>query len=88
MGRLPQYTDITADIPLTCNLGNRPRGVSVIPCSSETISSSLIFSSSIPRAMLLRLYEEEPPHRRMNRLGEYRQRWVGWAGVADPVLAP
>jgi RNA-directed DNA polymerase len=27
----------------------------------------------------LRLYEQEPPHRRMKRLGEYCHRWVGWA---------
>ncbi len=28
----------------------------------------------------LRLYEQEPPHRKMKRLGEYTHRWVGWAG--------
>jgi len=34
----------------------------------------------------LRLYEQEPPHRRMKRLGEYSHRWVGWAlGVASDV---
>jgi hypothetical protein len=26
----------------------------------------------------LRLYEQEPPHRRMKRIGEYTHRWVGW----------
>ncbi len=39
----------------------------------------------------LRLYEQEPPHRRMKRLGEYTHRWSGWAlgfvsGVASPSL--
>jgi RNA-directed DNA polymerase len=29
----------------------------------------------------LRLYEQEPPHLRMKRLGEYCHRWVGWAGA-------
>jgi RNA-directed DNA polymerase len=27
----------------------------------------------------LRLYEQEPPHLSMKRLGEYSHRWVGWA---------
>ena len=27
----------------------------------------------------LRLYEQEPPHRRMRRLGEYATRWMCWA---------
>jgi len=27
----------------------------------------------------LRLYEQEPPHTRMRRLGEYVRRWKGWA---------
>jgi len=27
----------------------------------------------------LRLYEHEPPHIRMRRLGEYVNRWSGWA---------
>ncbi len=35
----------------------------------------------------LRLYEQEPPHRRMKRLGEYYNRWRGWCMssiVRDP----
>jgi RNA-directed DNA polymerase len=36
----------------------------------------------------LRLYEQEPPHRRMKRLGEYSHRWAGWAlSVASDVAA-
>ncbi len=33
----------------------------------------------------LRLYEQEPPHRRMKRLGGYSHRWAEWAlgGVAS-----
>jgi RNA-directed DNA polymerase len=27
----------------------------------------------------LRLYEQEPPHLRMKRLGEYCHKWVGWS---------
>ncbi len=27
----------------------------------------------------LRLYEQEPPHMRVKRLGEYLRRWHGWA---------
>jgi hypothetical protein len=34
----------------------------------------------------LRLYEHEPPHLRMRRLGEYLRRWHGWVvggGLAE-----
>jgi len=33
----------------------------------------------------LRLYEQEPSHQRMERLGDYCQRWVGWALGAGSV---
>jgi hypothetical protein len=36
----------------------------------------------------LRLYEQEPPHRRMKRLGEYTHRWRGWALSIATVAAP
>jgi RNA-directed DNA polymerase len=29
-------------------------------------------------AKALRLYKQEPPHRRMKRLGDYTQRWLQW----------
>jgi RNA-directed DNA polymerase len=38
----------------------------------------------------LRLYEQEPPHLRMRRLGEYLSRWHGWAlggGLAAALAA-
>ena len=34
----------------------------------------------------LRLYEQEPPHSRVRRLGEYLRRWQGWVvsgGLAE-----
>ncbi len=33
----------------------------------------------------LRLYEQEPPHRRMKQLGEYTHRWAGWVGGSSSV---
>jgi hypothetical protein len=37
----------------------------------------------------LRLYEQEPPHLRMKRLGEYSHRWAGWAlSVASAAVTP
>jgi hypothetical protein len=37
----------------------------------------------------LRLYEREPPHQRMKRLGEYSHRRVGWVlGVASSLSDP
>ena len=38
----------------------------------------------------LRLYEQEPPHTRVRRLGEYLRRWQGWVvsgGVAGAMAA-
>jgi RNA-directed DNA polymerase len=36
----------------------------------------------------LRLYEQEPPHRRMKQLGVYYHRWRGWALSIATVAAP
>jgi RNA-directed DNA polymerase len=44
---------------------------------NELILSQKTIDNFVEKA--LRLYEQEPPHIRMKRLGEYRHRWVGWA---------
>jgi hypothetical protein len=59
----------------------KPQGISL---ATQTLAN---FASKA-----LWLYEQEPPHLRVRRLGEYLRRWQGWvvsggvAGVTGPCL--
>lgn len=59
----------------------KPHGISL---ATQTLSNCA--------STALRLYEQEPPHSKVSRLGEYLRRWQGWvvsggvAGLTGPFL--